>query len=251
MSHEIRTPLGAVNGFAQLLEKELDDLEEELPFDLPEQVREFVSAISERSQKLQALVEDLFELSNVEMGKASLQIRSRDIVPMTRGVVEQHAISAQDKGLDLEVRLPDDPCFALIDERRFRQVVDNLLSNAIKFTDRGRVGLRVLPAGDEVLISVEDTGVGISEDYKDRMFDPFSQEEDWKNRRFEGTGLGLALVNRLVDLMGGRVEVESRKGFGSTFTIHLPKGAEVRDPFPRGYTGGDGMASGLPSPRPF
>lgn len=248
MSHEIRTPLGAVNGFAQLLEKELDEFEEELPCDLPDQVREFVSAISERAQKLQALVEDLFELSNVEMGKASLQIRSLDIVPVTRAVVEQHVAVAQKKGLDLEVYLPEAHCMALVDERRYRQVVDNLLSNAIKFTDRGRVSLRLVASADEVVLKVDDTGVGIAEDYQERMFDPFSQEEDWKNRRFEGTGLGLALVNRLVGLMGGSVEVDSRKGFGSSFMIALPKGADLFSRLPRGHAGGDGMAgSGLPS----
>lgn len=252
MSHEIRTPLGAVNGFAQLLEKELDEFEEELPCDLPDQVREFVSAISERAQKLQALVEDLFELSNVEMGKASLQIRSRDVVPMTRAVVDQHVAVAHEKGLDLDVRLPESSCFALVDERRFRQVVDNLLSNAIKFTDRGRVSLQLIASASEVVLKVDDTGVGISEDYQEHMFDPFSQEEDWKNRRFEGTGLGLALVNRLVHLMGGSVDVDSRKGFGSSFTVTLPKGAEAFSRLPRSYSGGDGMAgSGMPSSHLF
>jgi PAS domain S-box-containing protein len=251
MSHEIRTPLGAVNGFAQLLEKELDDFEEELPHDLPDQVREFVSAISERAQKLQAFVEDLFELSNVEMGKASLQIRSRDIVSITRSVADHHESHATEKGLDFELKLPETRCLAMVDERRYRQVIDNLLSNAIKFTDRGRVSLQVTFSGGEVLVSVGDTGVGISEDYQERMFDPFSQEEEWKNRRFEGTGLGLALVNRLVDMMGGRIEVDSRKGFGSSFTIHLPKGEEVHPPVPRGYVGGRGMARETPSTRPF
>ena len=211
-----------------------------------------VSAISERAQKLQALVEDLFELSNVEMGKASLQIRSRDVVPMTRAVVDQHVAVAHEKGLDLDVRLPESSCFALVDERRFRQVVDNLLSNAIKFTDRGRVSLQLIASASEVVLKVDDTGVGISEDYQEHMFDPFSQEEDWKNRRFEGTGLGLALVNRLVHLMGGSVDVDSRKGFGSSFTVTLPKGAEAFSRLPRSYSGGDGMAgSGMPSSHLF
>jgi len=247
MSHEIRTPLGAVNGFAQLLEKELDEFEEELPYDLPDQVREFVSAISERSQKLQVLVEDLFELSNVEMGKATLQIRSRDLVPITRSLAQRHVDAAAEKGLDIEVRLPSEPSYSMIDEKRFRQVMDNLLSNAIKFTDRGQVSISLVRSDDDVQVTVEDTGVGISEDYQERMFDPFSQEEDWKNRRFEGTGLGLALVNRLVQFMGGSVKVDSRKGFGSSFTVCLPVGADISDRLPRGYAGGDGMAKGTPS----
>jgi PAS domain S-box-containing protein len=257
MSHEIRTPLGAVNGFTQLLEKELDDFEEELPYDLPEQVREFVTAISERSQKLQALVEDLFELSNVEMGKATLQMQTLDVLPLIEKSTQAYRAAAEEKGLNVSLRLPDGPCPVRIDSRRFSQVFDNLISNAVKFTDRGRIDVAVVRSGHDLRLTVEDTGVGIAEDYMDRLFDPFSQEEDWKNRRFEGTGLGLALVKRLVELMGGRIECESRKGFGSAFTVVIPMAADqpVRPPvsdrnsFPE--SSGDGMAGLNGSSFPF
>jgi len=257
MSHEIRTPLGAVNGFTQLLEKELDDFEEELPYDLPEQVREFVTAISERSQKLQTLVEDLFELSNVEMGKATLQMQTLDVIPLVEKSTQAHRAAAEAKGLHVSVRLPDGPCPIRIDERRFSQVFDNLLSNAIKFTDQGRIDVAVTRSGHDLRLIVEDTGVGIAEDYMDHIFDPFSQEEDWKNRRFEGTGLGLALVKRLVELMGGRIECESRKGFGSAFTVVIPMAADqparrpVSDRISFPESGGDGMSGPSDSSFPF
>lgn len=247
MSHEIRTPLGAVNGFSQLLEKELDEFEEELPYDLPEQVREFVTAISERSRKLQSLVEDLFELSNVEMGKASLRMQTTDVLPLVRNVVSTHRSAIEEKGLDVRVTLPETDCPARIDARRLTQVLDNLVSNAVKFTDRGRISVAVECKATELRLIVEDTGIGISEDYMEHIFNPFSQEEDWKNRRFEGTGLGLALVKRLVELMGGGIECESRKGFGSRFAVvfsleQAPTGREPqadRPSFPE--SGGDGM----------
>lgn len=257
MSHEIRTPLGAVNGFSQLLEKELDEFEEELPYDLPDQVREFVTAISERSQKLQALVEDLFELSNVEMGKASLQMQTVDVVPLVRSVASTHGPAIKEKGLDLRVSLPDAACPVRIDKRRFSQVVENLVSNAVKFTEQGRIDIAVERVGTALHLVVEDTGIGISEDYMERIFNPFSQEENWKNRRFEGTGLGLALVKRLVDLMGGHIECESRKGFGSRFVVVLSLDEDLvnrelhanRPSFPE--TGGDGMAGATGSSFPF
>lgn len=257
MSHEIRTPLGAVNGFTQLLEKELDEFEEELPYDLPEQVREFVTAISERSQKLQALVEDLFELSNVEMGKATLRMQTLDVLPLVGKSVQTFRAAAEEKGLDVNVHLPEEPCSVRVDERRFSQVMDNLISNAVKFTDQGRIDVSVTRSNSDVRLSIEDTGVGIAENYMERIFDPFSQEEDWKNRRFEGTGLGLALVKRLVELMGGQIECESRKGFGSAFTVVVPMPEEpsVRHPLSDRNSipepGGDGMAGPHGSSWPF
>ncbi len=242
LSHEIRTPMGAVNGFAQLLEKELDDFEEELPYDLPDQVREFVAAISERSQKLLNLVDDLFELSNVEMGKASLRLRSADIAPLVQQTSAEHEAVAAEKGVDLHIHLPADECRAKVDEKRFRQVIDNLVSNAVKFTERGRIDVSLALRDEEWVVSVEDTGIGISEDYMERIFDPFSQEEEWKNRRFEGTGLGLALVRRLVDMMGGRINVDTRKGFGSTFEVAFPMISELDLPPMDRHAGGDGAS---------
>ena len=101
-------------------------------------------------------------------------------------------------------------------------MVDNLLSNAVKFTEEGSIHVGVSTRGDRAVIEVEDTGVGISPDYVDRLFEAFSQEEDWRNRKYQGTGLGLALANRLVDMMHGNIEVESEKGKGSTFRVSFP-----------------------------
>ena len=117
MSHEIRTPLGAVNGFAQLLAKELEEFEEELPYDLPEQVHEFASAISERSQKLLTLVHDLFELSNIEMGKAAMQSKLAEPARLVRASVEKIRLEAERKGLKLRFYEHESGIQCFIDER--------------------------------------------------------------------------------------------------------------------------------------
>ncbi|MDA0873856.1 MAG: ATP-binding protein [Bacteroidetes bacterium] len=222
MSHEIRTPLGAVNGFAQLLERELDEFEEELPGDLPAPVREFVSAIAERSQKLLALVHDLFELSNVEMGKATLQMTEHEAAGLIQQSVSRYQAEADEKGLVLRYADHQPSGVIRVDAKRFGQILDNLLSNAVKFTDLGTVDIVQRLEGSEMVVEVRDTGIGIAEENLERMFEPFSQEEDWRNRRFEGTGLGLALAGRLTGMMGGRIEAESEKGIGSIFRVRLP-----------------------------
>ena len=230
MSHEIRTPLGAVNGFAQLLEKELEEFEEELPHDIPEQVHEFVSAISERAQKLLSLVDDLFELSNIEMGKATLEKRELDIQSILRSSVEKARPAAERKGLNLDLKAHNTNLRIAGDRRRLAQVFDNLLSNATKFTETGSITVDVTASAADVKIDVTDTGIGISAEYRGQLFNSFTQEEDWRNRRFEGTGFGLTLVKRLVELMNGSIDAESTKGSGSTFSVTLPLVTQEVDP---------------------
>lgn len=222
LSHEIRTPLGAVHGFAQLLEKEMEEFEEELGTDMPEQVHEFLAAIAERSQKLLALVDDLFELSNIEMGKVAISQSGVQLPDIVRAAVEKARTSAVRKGLHIQFSARESDLMVLGESKRLAQVFDNLLSNAVKFTEIGRIEVSVKTRGEFALVEVTDTGVGISEDYIDNLFDAFSQEENWRNRKYEGTGLGLALARRLVELMNGHIEVKSEKGKGSTFTVSFP-----------------------------
>jgi signal transduction histidine kinase len=133
------------------------------------------------------------------------------------------AVSLSQKGVDLRVDLdPSDPMI-VGDPQRIEQVLDNLLSNAAKFTEEGSVTVRTsTDDGGRASIEITDTGVGISRDYLDRLFMPFVQEDSRLNRRFEGSGLGLPLVKRLLDLMHGEIEIESEKGGGSKFRISLP-----------------------------
>ena len=223
MSHEIRTPMGAVNGFAELLTRELAEMEDEMQTELPPQVTEFLQAIRENSQKLLTLVNDLFDLSNLEVGSIKLRRVSIPLHDVVLRSTSKVAVTLSQKGVDLRVDLdPADPVI-IGDPQRIEQVLDNLLSNAAKFTEEGTVTVHTGTDGmGRGVIEVSDTGVGISEEYLDRLFTPFVQEDSRLNRRFEGSGLGLSLVKRLLVLMDGEIEVESTKGSGSTFRVLLP-----------------------------
>lgn len=223
MSHEIRTPMGAVNGFAELLTRELAEVEAAAGEPLPEQVTEFLQAIRENSQKLLTLVNDLFDLSNLEVGSINLRRISIPLHDVIMRSTSKIAVALSQKGIDLRVDLDKDDPVVLGDPQRLEQVIDNLLSNAAKFTDDGSVTVRTRSRRDgRAEIEVTDTGVGISDEYADSLFTPFVQEDSRLNRRFEGSGLGLSLVKRLLVLMEGEIEVESEKGEGSTFRIILP-----------------------------
>ncbi len=223
MSHEIRTPMGAVDGFAELLARELSEHEERSGMPLPDQVPEFLLAIRENSRKLLTLVNDLFDLSNLEVGSVELHHSS---VPLHETLIRSTskvAVALSEKGIDLRVDMDPTNPVILGDSQRLEQIVDNLLSNAAKFTEKGSVTVKTRARDDgRAEIEVIDTGIGICADYVDRLFTPFAQEDSRLNRQFEGSGLGLALVKRLLDLMNGDIEVDSVKGEGSTFRILLP-----------------------------
>ena len=229
MSHEIRTPLGAVNGFADLLARELAEVEEEIGAPLPDQVGEFLQAISENSRKLLTLVNDLFDLSNLEGGSIDLHRAPVSLHDVLMRSTSKIAVALSQKGIDLRMDLDQDDPSVVVDPQRLEQVIDHLLSNAAKFTEEGSVTVRTRARADgRVDLEVSDTGVGISRDYLERLFTPFLQEDSRLNRRFEGSGLGLSLVKRLLVLMEAEIEVDSEKGRGSTFRIILPAPAGRR-----------------------
>ena len=222
MSHEIRTPLGAVNGFAELLSRELAEVEEKNQRPMPAQVTEFVTAIRDNSQRLLTLVNDLFDLSNLEMGGMSIRHISVSLHEVISKATSRHAIQLSQKGVELKLNLAQPEPVVVGDPQRILQVLDNLLENAAKFTEEGAVTVLTARQNDVAMVEITDTGVGMSEEYVAHLFTPFMQEDRRQNRRFKGTGLGLALAKRVLELMKGRIEVESQKGKGSTFRIFLP-----------------------------
>jgi signal transduction histidine kinase len=129
---------------------------------------------------------------------------------------------AEEKGLALDVDMPEVALKLVSDERKIRQIVTNLLSNAVKFTEQGSIGVRTMSADGEIRVEVRDTGIGIDPQHLDRIFDPFWQVEQSSTRRFGGTGLGLGVARKLARLLEGRLEVQSEVGRGSTFTLALP-----------------------------
>jgi signal transduction histidine kinase len=215
MSHELRTPLNAVIGFSEVLQDRLFG-------DLNDKQAEYVADIHTSGRHLLTLINDILDLSKIEAGRMELGVSSFAFADVLQTSVALLRERATRQGINL--RLEVDPSIGVIeaDERMLKQVLFNLLANAVKFTARsGHVDVTARGDGDEVLVSVRDDGIGIAAADQARIFEEF--EQVGRAHVQEGTGLGLALSRRFVELHGGRLWVESEPGRGSTFTFTLPR----------------------------
>jgi signal transduction histidine kinase/CheY-like chemotaxis protein len=218
MSHELRTPLNAIIGSSRAL---LDNLDGELS----EAQRGDVTQICEGGTGLLAIVNSTLDLARIDAGALSLTTAPVQVWAVVEEVVALLRPLAATRGLALDRAIPSDLPPVEADEDRLRQVLVNLVSNAIKFTYAGTVTVRAEASEDRVMIAVADTGIGIGRESQEVIFEPFRQAESGTDRQAGGTGLGLAISRRLVELMDGRIWVESEPGAGSTFSILLPASA--------------------------
>jgi PAS domain S-box-containing protein len=217
MSHELRTPLNAVIGLADLLLLERDPL--------VERQREYLDGIASSGRHLLALVNDVLDIAKIEAGKQELTLQSIPVHGAIEDGMQAILPLANTRGVMLEpatiVAVPN----VRADRVRLRQILYNLISNAVKFTNRGGVvRIRALRDGDRVSIAVIDTGIGIAPADLSRLYRTFEQLTLPSGDRPGGTGLGLALTKRLVEMHGGTIDVESRLGVGTTFTVRIPVG---------------------------
>ncbi|HRW34922.1 MAG TPA: PAS domain S-box protein [Thermotogota bacterium] len=221
MSHEIRTPLNGIIGFSELLQRS----------NLTEKQQEYMQAVKNSADSLMDIINDILDFSKIEAGKMELNHEKTDIVQLCENIIDIVKFRAQDKGLELLLDLKNNvPKYAWIDALRLKQVLVNLLGNAIKFTEEGQVELKVIQnkayqEGDEqmasIIFMVEDTGIGIGEKNRTRIFEAFSQEDLSTTKKFGGSGLGLAISNRLLKMMDSQLLLKSELGKGSTFYFTL------------------------------
>ncbi len=221
ISHEIRTPLNAIIGFGQVLTEQLEDARH----------KKLIYQVTNSSEMLLQLINDLLDFSKIEAGKLALDPGPYNIKRSLKKLGDIFSAQAQAKDLSLVFKIdPETPKLLIFDELRFKQVLANLISNAIKFSERGKVEIGVVNASMtdthcRLKVWVKDTGIGITEEQQQRLFQPFTQAESSTARKFGGSGLGLHICNQLLALMGSQMNLESEPGVGTTFSfeINLPR----------------------------
>jgi signal transduction histidine kinase len=243
MSHELRTPLNSIIGFSTVLLRRLEG-------EIEPRHLGFLRNILGSGENLLRLVNDVLDLSRIEAGKMELVLEPVNVREALEGIRRVIQRAAERKHMEVELEIASDVPVILADSGKFKQVVYHLLSNAVKFShENSAVGIRVtrLAADDEPLhvdavrIDVVDHGIGIAAANHEVVFEEFRQLDGSPSRMYEGTGLGLALVKKLLELHGGEIRIDSELGQGSTFSVFLPTmpapGAEVRDDTPTSDSG--------------
>ena len=215
MSHEIRTPLNSIIGFSELLADVFFD---------EEQKTEFIQHIIFNGNHLLSIISDIMDISKLESGEVKIYKKPIVAGKFISGLKKQFDIQFDKTELELELNIPlaDEEILIFADADRLHQIFNNLISNAIKFTTKGSVQIGYQPMDEMIQFHVKDTGIGIPPEFHDKIFERFRQVETSKARTYGGNGLGLAITKNLVELMGGRIWLESEPGKGSTFYFTLP-----------------------------
>ncbi len=221
MSHELRTPLNAIIGYSELLREEASDA------GLPSLVED-AKSIERAGRQLLELINDVLDFSKIEAGKMSLYLETFEVEPLLEQVRDMVRPLMEKNGNRFTVIAPSDLPLLHADQSKTRQILLNLLSNAAKFTESGEISVEVdLVAEDTIRFTVRDTGIGVTPEQLEHLFRPFTQADVSTTRRYGGTGLGLVISRHFCEMMGGRIEVESTPGEGSTFMVYLPLRVEL------------------------
>jgi signal transduction histidine kinase len=222
MSHELRTPLTSINGYAEIMMMGIEG-------EIPTEIREDVEAIYENGHHLLNLINDVLDLAKIEAGHLNLNLEAIDLLHILDEVQTSTAGLLAKKHLNFLIETENNLPAVQGDRVRLNQVLNNLLSNAIKFTEEGHVKLRTYRDNGHICLAVEDTGVGISRENLELIFERFRQVDGTSTRTQEGTGLGLAITRHLIEMHGGTIDVQSELGRGSTFTVRLPVAKEHQE----------------------
>ncbi|MCX6163401.1 MAG: response regulator, partial [Ignavibacteriae bacterium] len=221
MSHELRTPLVGILGFSEILAGELENKE----------FKHFASSIHSSGKRLLNTLNLILDLSRIEANKQDVILINTDIGSVTRDIVSEFSIFAENKNLYLNFSINDNNVFSVVDERIFHSIVSNLIENAIKYTNLGGVIVTVDKEFEDnknwVTIKIKDTGIGIPESHLHTIFEEFRQVSEGWSRSYEGTGLGLTIAKKFTDLLSGKIKIESEINSGSIFTVMFPLSNEV------------------------
>lgn len=215
MSHEFRTPLTTIVGYTELLTSELGG-------PLTDKQRDQLARIRASAWHLTGVIDEILTFSRAEAGRERVQRVAVDLADLTPRVTSLFEPAATAKDLTVHVELPPEPLVVNTDAQKVRQILFNLVSNAVKFTERGDVWVRLRRDDQRVVLEVQDTGVGIASEHREKIFESFWQVESGATRTASGTGLGLTITRRLAQLLGGNVELDSEPGVGSLFSVTLP-----------------------------
>jgi signal transduction histidine kinase len=219
VSHELRTPLAVIRSAA-------DNLAEGVVTEDP-QVRKYGDLVRGEGRRLSEMVEQILELAGIHSGQRGFALAPVAVLPLLRDVVSASATLIEEAGVNVEYDVPDSLPPVLGDEQALRRVFQNLLGNALKYGGSGNwIGLKARVSGREVAVSVADRGTGIEPAEHARIFEPFYRAPQAIAAQIQGTGLGLSLVQRIVEAHGGRITLRSEPGAGSEFTVHLPAATE-------------------------
>jgi signal transduction histidine kinase len=223
-SHELRTPLTGILGCAAILAEEVND-----------EQKEFIEMIDQNGHRLLHTLDSLLELARLRAGLLELEFVTLDVGSRAYSVAGTYRPVVEKKAVTLNVSVDGD-LSAWMDDHCLQCVLHHLIGNAVKFTDEGTIDVSIRRNGDQILLMVVDTGIGIEDAFLPFLFDEFKQESTGLTRSHEGNGLGLAVTARILDLMGGEIEVQSQKGVGTTFTVYLPVDHAGYAPTGDGYT---------------